>query len=175
MTSTHHFGSLSFSFSLDDLLSLVLLGFLHIELSSLRLLLGCGRAPVNAGLMKGQLSPPAGGTREPYLPTCLASTAAVYSRLKLSSVMATSSRMMLKSFARSNSSLRISSETCRPESKTVRLGKGCRVLTCSHRDTCNAIVSPASMHCWLLRVFCSQCSHWQSPLHLCFQSTMKLP
>lgn len=44
-------------------------------------------------------------------PTCLASTAAVYSRLKLSSVIATSSRMMLKSLARSNSSLRISSET----------------------------------------------------------------
>lgn len=49
----------------------------------------------------------------PYwaLPTCLASTAAVYWLLKLSSVMATSSRMMLKSLARSNSSLRTNRDT----------------------------------------------------------------
>jgi hypothetical protein len=45
------------------------------------------------------------------LPTCLASTAAVYSRLKLSSVIATSSRMRLKSLARSVSSLRINRDT----------------------------------------------------------------
>lgn len=44
-------------------------------------------------------------------PTCLASTAAVYSRLKLSSVMATSSRMRLKSLALSVSSLRINKDT----------------------------------------------------------------
>lgn len=44
-------------------------------------------------------------------PTCLASTAAVYSRLKLSSVMATSSRMRLKSLALSVSSRRINRDT----------------------------------------------------------------
>lgn len=37
----HHFGSLRFSLGLDDLLPLVLLCLLHIELGSLRLLLGC--------------------------------------------------------------------------------------------------------------------------------------
>ena len=47
----------------------------------------------------------------PDSPTCLASTAAVYSRLKLSSVMATSSRMRLKSLALSVSSRRISKDT----------------------------------------------------------------
>lgn len=44
-------------------------------------------------------------------PTCLASTAAVYSRLKLSSVIATSSNIRLKSFARSVRSRRISRDT----------------------------------------------------------------
>ena len=47
-------------------------------------------------------------------PTCLASTAAVYSRLKLSSVMATSSSMRLKSLALSVSSRRINKDTCGP-------------------------------------------------------------
>lgn len=37
----YHLGSLSFSFSLNDLLPLVLFGFFYVELSSLRLLLGC--------------------------------------------------------------------------------------------------------------------------------------
>ena len=44
--------------------------------------------------------------------TCFDSTAAVYSRPKLSSVMETSSKMMLKSLARSVSSWRISRDTC---------------------------------------------------------------
>lgn len=47
-------------------------------------------------------------------PTCLASTAAVYSRLKLSSVMATSSSMRLKSLALSVSSRRINKDTWWP-------------------------------------------------------------
>lgn len=47
-------------------------------------------------------------------PTCLASTAAVYSRLKLSSVIATSSRMRLKSLARSVSSRLMSRDTWKP-------------------------------------------------------------
>ena len=50
-------------------------------------------------------------TPSPDSPTCLASTAAVYSRLKLSSVMATSSKMRLKSLALSVSSRRISKDT----------------------------------------------------------------
>lgn len=39
-SGAHHLGGLSFSFGLDDLLPLVLFGLLHVELSSLRLLLG---------------------------------------------------------------------------------------------------------------------------------------
>ena len=47
-----------------------------------------------------------------FVPTCFASTAAVYSLPKLSSVMETSSRMMLKSRARSISSRLTNKDTC---------------------------------------------------------------
>ena len=51
-------------------------------------------------------------TQEPVVfLTCLASTAAAYSRPKLSSVRATSSKIMLKSRARSVRFLRISMDT----------------------------------------------------------------
>lgn len=114
---THHLGSLSFSFSLDDLLFLVLFGFFYIELSSLRLLLGCtGTYTLTWCVPHSDWHFEHTSSCRSHQwcfcsPTCLASTAAVYSRLKLSSVIATSSRMILKSLARSNSSLRISRET----------------------------------------------------------------
>lgn len=121
---THHFGSLRFSLGLDDLLLLVLLGLLHVELGSLRLLLGCRGTSQHAKSTEDECHPSAGQPTvcpsvHPSSPTCLASTAAVYSRLKLSSVMATSSKMMLKSLALSNSSLRISSDTCRTKTQRV--------------------------------------------------------
>lgn len=59
-------------------------------------------------------------------PTCLASTAAVYSRLKLSSVIATSSRMRLKSLALSVSSLLMSRDTWNTHTATrVEPSTGC--------------------------------------------------
>lgn len=108
----YHFGGLGLTLGLHDLLSLFLLCFFHQELGPLGLLLGCD------GGDRSELS----GTPFPYSqkpsphssgnsPTCLASTAAVYSRLKLSSVMATSSRMRLKSLALSVSSRRINRDT----------------------------------------------------------------
>lgn len=109
-SSSYHFGSLSLSLSLDDLMSLFLFRFLDKELSSLRLLLGWKTAHVSLQQPCAYIAPQQ-IRNSLYLPTCLASTAAVYSLLKLNSVMATSSRIMLKSLARSNSSRLISRDT----------------------------------------------------------------